>query len=435
MMLSQLRNVVAQQQQAAVPGTASAFVSKYADQLTTIQQEYDTRENELRELVKGAKRAEAQEIVSDLTVRVKLMAANEANFKLEVDKQREEVEEIGQSSVDIEMMRAELDDAVAVLSKITEERDALEVELQAKPRIQIVQAAQEPESYDNPNIKIALSVLVCLIGMVLPMGGIVWWDSRKQRINSPEDVAKGLGVPVIGSVPIIPGRAIRRLNSPDHQNQQWNVRLTESIDSIAAKLLRNAAIENTRVVLITSAVSGEGKTTLATQVAMSLARAGRRTVLVDFDLRRPAIDKAFQLPLHPGVSEALCGENEILELVQPTGASNLSVVTAGRCDRHALRALSNGVDEQLFAELRAEYEFVVVDGSPILPVADSRYVSQHVDAVVLSVFRDYSRAPKVVAACEILETFGVKDIEAVVTSSSEGGYGVIETAPTAGAAS
>jgi len=424
--LAQLQGIVAQQEQVARSGAAGKHVSRFAEQLATTQEQFDMRVNELRELVGKAKAAEIQEQVADLTIRVGLEEEREKGLLDEVNKQAEEVAKIGKSFVDIEMLRSEVMGLEMTLKKVGEQRDASRVELFTQPRVQLYQQAELPPSYDNPNVRIALSAFAGLTGLVLPICGIMWWDVRKQRINSPTDVAKGLGVPVMGSIPIIPGRAIRRLNAPGANNQQWNVRLTESIDSIAAKLLRNAAIEQTRVVLITSAVSGEGKTTLATQVAMSLARAGRRTVLVDFDLRRPAIDKAFQLPLHPGVSEALCGEGDILELVQQTGTKNLFVVTAGRCDRHALQALSNGVDQRLFEELRAEYEFVVVDGSPILPVADSRYLSQHVDSVILSVFRDYSRAPKVTAACEILETFGVHDVEAVVTSSTEDGYGVIE---------
>ena len=424
--LTQLRQFVAQQDRAAAPGAGGKHVSRFNEQLASIQGEFDTRASELREAAKGMKRSEIQDKVLDLQVRVALQKAEEAKLTEEVQKQSAEVEEIGRTSVDIEVMRSDLKVLEGMLAEIGSERESLKVELRSAARIQVRQPASVPESYDNPNVKIAMSILAAAMGLILPICGIMLWDVRKQRINTPADVAKGLGVRVMGSIPVIPGRAIRRLNSPNAKNQQWNVRLMESVDGIAAKLLRNAAIDQARVVLITSAVSGEGKTTLATQIAMSLARSGRRTVLVDFDLRRPAIDKAFQLPLHPGVSEALCGENDILSLAQPTGTKNLSVVTAGRCDRHALQALSNGVDQRLFEQLRGEYEFVIVDGSPILPVADSRYVSQHVDSVVFSVFRDYSRAPKLAAAREILEAFGVHDIEAVVTSASEDGYGVVE---------
>ena len=124
-----------------------------------------------------------------------------------------------------------------------------------------------------------------LLGLFLPVVAITLWDTRRQRINSSAEVRERLGIPVIGAMPIIPTRVLRHLGSPSKRNQLWQLRLTESVDGITARLLRRAELEQRRVVMVTSAVSGEGKTTLAAQLAMSLARAGRRTVLVDFDLR------------------------------------------------------------------------------------------------------------------------------------------------------
>ncbi|MBN2217315.1 MAG: AAA family ATPase, partial [Pirellulales bacterium] len=402
------------------------LVEQLTEQTNSIQTELNSRLAGYASMITEAARNELTEVIADLTVKTHLATEEEERMKAEVAEMQAEFEKLGQSSVDLEMMRMELDNLQVVVNDIATRKQSLEVETKSQPRIRLLNRAEVPPAYDNFTLNAALAVFASLAGLSLPLASFVFLDIRKQRINSSEDVAKGLGLPVMGSVPMIPGRAIKHLNSPNKKNQQWNIRLAESIDGIAAKLLRNAAMDQNRIVLITSAVSGEGKTTLATQAAMSLARAGKRVVLVDFDLRRPAIDKAFQLPLHPGVSEALCGESAIEDLPQATSLANLEVITAGRCDRHALQALANGGDKRLFDALRERYDFVIVDGSPILPVADSRYVSQHVDSVVLSVFRDFSRAPKVTAACEILEAFGVTNIEAVVTSSSEDGYGVID---------
>jgi Mrp family chromosome partitioning ATPase len=98
---------------------------------------------------------------------------------------------------------------------------------------------------------------------------------------------------------------------------------------------------------------------------------------------------------------------------------NLSVLTAGCWDRFALAALANNSVASMFKELREDYEFVIVDTSPILPIADTRFVSQYVDSVVLCVFRDISQANRIRSACEILEAFGVRSVEAVVTGVNE----------------
>lgn len=259
------------------------------------------------------------------------------------------------------------------------------------------------------------------MGLCVPTGLIVWWDLRAGRINSATEVSEGLGLSVIGSVPVIPTRAIRQLGASPTSHLNWHTRLTEAADSIAARLLRKAALEQTRVVLITSAMGGEGKTTLAIQLAMSLARSEHSAVLVDFDLRRPAFDEIFGLPLQPGVCEFLRGENTLEEVLQKTTTYDLAVVTAGRWNRQALTALANGAAGSLFEKLRAEYDFILVDASPILPVADTRLLSQHVDAAIVSILRDVSQAAKINAACEILRAFGVGVIETVVTGPSESG--------------
>jgi polysaccharide biosynthesis transport protein len=154
---------------------------------------------------------------------------------------------------------------------------------------------------------------------------------------------------------------------------------------------------------------------------MGLARAQRRTVLVDFDLRQPALDGALGLPLGPGVCEALRGQGDIVEMVQPTDSAYLSVVTAGEWNRQVLPALANGSVGRLLETLREQFDFVILDSSPLLPVVDARLVCQHVDAVLLAVLRDVSEATKVQAAQEMLDSFGVGRVDAVVTSGEHHG--------------
>ncbi len=142
-------------------------------------------------------------------------------------------------------------------------------------------------------------------------------------------------------------------------------------------------------------------------------------MLVDFDLRQPSFDDAFGLARSPGISEILRNESDLSAAIQSTATSNLSVITAGRWNRMALSALANGGAYSFFKELRDDYEFVIIDTSPILPIADARFVSQYVDSVVLCVFCDISESPRIRAACEILEAFGVQCIEAAVAGRSE----------------
>ena len=99
-------------------------------------------------------------------------------------------------------------------------------------------------------------------------------------------------------------------------------------------------------------------------------------------------------------------------------AENLSILTAGRWSPNRVSVLANGDTEKLFDTLRQRYQFVIVDGSPILGVAETQLLCRHADTVLLSVLRDVSSAPKITAACETLSAFGVRSLYAVVTGAS-----------------
>ncbi len=409
---------------AVVAEAKSMYADRYQQDLQIMQQQYDDRRAEIAELVKQKRISEVQVEIEKADAFIAVMSEQEASAQKLVQEQQAKAEKLGISSVDVEMMRADIKNLDMVLAEISGEREKLRVELRSAPRITAPYGkADEPTEPSNEIPLIVMTVLAMCASACIPAVGLTLVDIQKKRINNSADVSRGLSLPVIGSIPLIPPRVIRRLGSPSKRNQTWHMRLTESVDGIAARILRKADTEQTRVIMVSSAIGGEGKTTLASQLAMSLARAGRQTVLVDFDLRRPSFDEVFGVTLEPGVCEALRRENPVSALIHQGVADNLALVTAGRWDRTALASLSNGAAASMFKQLREEFEFVILDTSPVLPVPDSRFVSQHVDAVVLSVFRDVSEAPKVEAACEILSAFGVNSIEAVVTGPNDRVYG------------
>jgi capsular exopolysaccharide synthesis family protein len=408
---------------AVVKGASSLYVDRYQQALKTLQESYNARKAELVESVRQKRRAIIQSEVRKLESSVSVLTEQEHTLQVQLDAKHQEATKFGNSTVDMEMLLADIRNADYVLNQLASERDKLRVESRSAPRIALLMGASKPEMPSNTAGRIALTFLAMLAGMCVPAGVIAIWDAGAKRINTCADVTKGLRLSVLGSVPLIPANVIRRLGSPSKRCQSWQMRLTESVDGIAARVLRKAEVEQCRVIMVTSAAGGEGKTTLATQLALSLARAGRRTVLVDFDLRRPAFDEVFGLPLEPGVCEALRQESDISTLVHEVATKNLAVMTAGRWDRNALASLSNGSVAGIFKKLREDYDFVVIDASPVLPVADARFISQHVDAVLLSIFRDVSKAPKIQAACEILAAFGMHAVEAVVTGPTDNLYG------------
>jgi capsular exopolysaccharide synthesis family protein len=408
-------------------GGSSQFIKKDDIQVRMIESQIEAFNKQMREKIRDVKHAELEKDSRRYEAELAVLSEQVEQFKKDVEKQLKDADQLGRKSVEVEMMRNELKQISQLLGSIGEERDQLRVELNSDPRVQVLGntslPAEVPETEEGKMGRIAMALFAALAAMCLPAVGIVLWDVQAGRINAPGEVSQGLGLPVLGSVPLIPSRIIRQIGEPSRRNELWRTRLTEAVDSLTARLLRKSELEQTRVILVTSALAGEGKTTLATQLAMSLARNLRRTVLVDFDLRRPTLDGIFGLSREPGVCEGLRGQGDVAAMAHPTTTEHLSVLTAGRWDRQVLAALGNGGAGPLLDQLRANFDFVILDSSPILPVADTRFVSQKVDGVILSVFRDKSQGPQVLAACEILEAFGVRTVEAVVTGGSGPAYG------------
>jgi capsular exopolysaccharide synthesis family protein len=406
----------------------SALKGQHSDSFATLKNAVKTqlaeRRQQIQEEVAILEPVRARVGINHLTGRVGLLQELEKRINDEVTRLKAEINNVGNQSIDVEMMRGEIDQLDDVLRTIAREREQLRVELRSKPRVEVLQRAP-PGVPANEAVRFALAALAALAAFAAPVGLILLQDVHIKKVNSSHDVTRLLGVEVIGSVPVIPGRAIRQPTDSARQRKRyqfWQSALSESVSKTAASLLRQADDSQLRAILVTSAVGREGKTTLATQLAMSLARAGRRTVLVDFDLRHPIIHSVYQLPLKPGICEALRGEIELSQTVQSTDTDNLGVVSAGQYDRATLQLLGHPATASRFKQLRDLGDFVIIDGCPVLPVADTGFLCSHVDGVVLAVRRDVSQLAQVQAAHEFLARCGIRVLGAVVTESNHAYY-------------
>ncbi len=328
-------------------------------------------------------------------------------------------------TLDLQAIQDDVTQMQASAQKVGSEVEALTVELGAPPRIRTVEDAVPPLTRDNK--KRSVMILVITFGSFFGgLFGIAFLELQNQKVDSADEVPADLGLQVVGTLPIVRSRPSRRLGVARRQNERdryWKSLMMESIDATRTMLIHAARTGSHRVVMITSAVGGEGKTSLASHLATSLAGSGLRTVLIDADLRSPSIHRLFNLPLDPGLSEVIRGEAEWVDVMSATAIDELKVLSAGKCDRQTIRLLSQGCLGPLFAQLKERYDFVIVDSSPLLPVADGLIIAQHADAVLFSIFRDVSRKTKVAAASERLQCLGVRILGAVVTGAHGGRYG------------
>ncbi len=247
-------------------------------------------------------------------------------------------------------------------------------------------------------------------------------EFRHRRVYKSEDVARGLGLNLLGTLPDSPEHARNLVPSGPVMLREQTI-LTEAVDGVRTQLLHAARHEARRVVMVTSAIASEGKTSLASHLAASLARSSYKTLLIDGDLRNPAAHRPFALSVQPGLAEALREETPVEQLIRATPVEGLSILTAGCCDRQAIQALARDGIGKLIEHLKGEYEFIIVDACPVLPVADALLLGQHADAVVLAVMRNFSRLPAVYEAQRRLASLDIPMLGAVVLGENADSYG------------
>jgi capsular exopolysaccharide synthesis family protein len=364
-------------------------------------------------------RALAEDSIKTTTAAMAKQDALIADMETQADK-------IGNWTTDLDAQRREIARLGKILDDIGLEKERLNVELKAPPRVSIWQNADLQRRDTKKQILAAAAVP---IGVILLMCmGVAWLDVRQRRVRSAGEVSTGLGIRLFGAVPGVP-HLERRLVGPSGEPELEGHPVLDSFDAIRTQLLRDDGAEAARVILVTSAVAGEGKTTLAGHLASSLARAGRKTLLIDGDLRRPSVHQLFEMPMQPGFSEVLLGEVEAADAVQNSAQEGLSILAAGQWDREVMQALARDGLEGIFEKLREEFDFIVVDSHPILPAADSLLIGQHVDAAILSVLRDVSQMPRVYAASQKLGALGIRVLGAVVNGADPDEVFAAGTAP------
>ncbi|MGH7139272.1 MAG: polysaccharide biosynthesis tyrosine autokinase, partial [Pirellulales bacterium] len=370
----------------------------------------------LREHLESQNAAEVGELEYDVV----LLKAQLATLQKELDTLSEEANKIGRSSIDVEMMRFEIQRMDDVAKRLGSEIENIRIDLKSPPRITVISRAEVP-AFKETSRQIKGTAGLGVVWFILPLVGVSWLESRAHRVYAAAHTRHLAGVKILGSLPLLaPERRHRRAAGSQAQRTLQNRRaFRESIDGLRTVLLREAEFSPAQVVMVTSATGGEGKTSVSTQLALSLARARRRCLLIDFDLRRPAAHRVLDLPGEQGVCEVLRGELTVDDVLQETETPDLSFMAAGAFDDEALVALTQPQLPRCLAALRERFEFIILDSSPILPVVDAVLVGKHADGVVLSVLCDVSRKPKIESAYARLDMMGVRVLGAVLTGPQD----------------
>jgi len=405
--LAGIEEAILYQSQRSARGPNDPAVRKLQDMRNGLLVRMEQRREELKPQIitqlsmdaAGRRTGAAAESPVVLRMRREIMARQLEEAAKDFDEVATEVKQLGQANADLMARRQEIEQLTKVTDEMGIRLNATEIDIAMPNRVELIEEASVPEGSDEL-FRTMLTVLATAGGLVLGGGSVVAFEYLRDRLSTADEVPQRLGLRVIGTVP----RITRRTN-PGH--------VAERVDGVRA-VISQTGREAPKVILVTSAVEHEGKTTFASQLAASLARTGKRTLLLDGDLRHPNVHLALGLDLRAGLPELLRGEIGNDEAVQPTGVEGLFAVTGGACDYAAITALSRTVTAQVLSGFRESFDHIVIDAGPVLSFADVLLLGQASDVAIVATMRDVSRVPQVMAAVDKLRSVGVKVLGAVV---------------------
>jgi len=277
--------------------------------------------------------------------------------------------------------------------------------------IQIVDEASAGDRPTHPRKGPTLLVAL-MLGFGLGLVAAFVREFTDRSLKSANDIEKSLGLTVLGAVPSMARQYAASTHARTvHLNPSSEA--AESYRSLRSALVLNAGARKFKTFLITSPVNGDGKTTVACNLAIALAKAGSRVLLLDTNLRDPAVHTVFGLPNERGLSTVLVGDAEG-NTIQPSGITNLDVLTAGPTLDDPADLLNSPLLTETMVQLSRMYEMVIVDAAAILPVVDGRIVAASCDASVLVLNSRRSDGKLSSQACEGLLSVGAEILGVVV---------------------
>jgi capsular exopolysaccharide synthesis family protein len=280
-----------------------------------------------------------------------------------------------------------------------------------------------------PKLPVSLA-LGSLAGLVLGASGAALSIYRDTSFKSSDEIRKQLSIPVLADVPQLPRRLLRRSSQANEIAESIvTFHNPMSLEAEAFRLLRTQILslqsDKNRVIQITSPKQGDGKSLISTNLAVSLAQAGKSVLLIDCDLRRPSIQALLGLPAESRLAKAARGALPFAQakLLVP-GVDNLSVLTSA-LPGESPELLEGRGFAKLIESAKQAFDVVLLDTPPLLPVADPCIIARHADAVVLAMNIVRTTKSQATWACELLNEVGANIIGVVVNGiekSSSYGY-------------
>jgi polysaccharide biosynthesis transport protein len=359
-------------------------------EVTRLKQRYRERHPDLKQALELEKKLQKQfqetctDAIHGLKSRHEMLSDREKGLQKALKKQEQAAFDLDRKLVRYNQLKRgiEADEEIhqAVISRMNE---ASITESMPTDIIRLVEEARPAKVPFRPRTSQAV-IRGLVFGLVLGIGAIFLFYYADHRFRRNEEVERQLGHPVLSTIPLIEEKSLQERGLVVHRDHVGEV--SEAFRTLRASLLLKKEMIQAPVLMVTSAGPGEGKSLISSNLAISLAQDGRRTLLVGADLRRPVLSQVFGWDKSvPGLSEVLAGEFRWREALLRHEISNLDVMPSGRIPTHSAELLGCKPLAEFLRDVRGIYDHIILDAPPMLGVSDSLVLLPNVDAVLFVV--------------------------------------------------
>lgn len=354
--------------------------------------------------------AEVAQIVQAMRNDYEAALAEERTLATELNRQKIEAQSLNRASIEYGVLQRDAAANRQMFEALLQRTQETGVSEELKTgNIRVVDRAETPTGPVSPNI--LTSLLIALLGgLTLAVGLAFSLEYADDRIKNPDEMKKHLGLPFLGMVPTLSEKP----TTPLIGNGRVSNMFTESFRSIRTNVLFSSTDEGGRLVVVTSSAPSEGKTVVSANLAVALAHAGHRVLMLDADMRKPRAHEMFAAPAAPGLSNLLVGDAKASEVIQETSTPGLWLMPAGTLPPNPAELLGSKRFKEFAAFLLQHFDWLIVDTPPVMAVTDAALAANLAHGVLFVVGAEMTSRRVASRAVEQLELGQAKFLGAVL---------------------
>lgn len=396
--------------QAALEMLSSTYLPGSARVAAQLQRMERTKED-----VEAEERAAAQAILGEVSRRLDAKRQEVTQYRSWLNDEQANVLQVNTKQAEFALIQSEISRMERYSDQLADQLKSINLAENAGAMNVYVMGAATPDPEPVYPDRLRSLFYGLVLGGLVGLGLSLLREFTDTRVRSAEDIRHVLALPILGIIPHIQsgGRSAVNVRGQAVALEPMSD-VAESYRTVRTAVYFGSPAGAVRTLLVTSPAPGDGKTTLASNLAIAMAQAGNRVLLLDCDFRKPAQHRVFEIDKRHGLSNVLAGELPLERALHPTVTPGLTVVPCGPIPANPSEILNGQGFADLLARLSAEYDQVIIDSPPVLPVTDARVLAASCDGVILAIRAEKTTRPAAVHARDQLNSVGGRILGVVV---------------------